>query len=175
MNHVDDLIERLRPVDWDGANFPFGAHTRSRVRLFLEYLRRAAWWANHYQVREKWPFFDLAALAAPDVRATPADLERLRPMVDLGVGKGRITNTCVWALHFATLLDRNVELPDLPHPFDPLMLMYERGGDFMSSKAGGWEVDLNHIWHRKIEQHLLTDPRVSLDKEELDALDALDS
>jgi hypothetical protein len=176
MNHVDDLIERLRPVDWDGANIPFGSRSRSRVRLFLEYLRRAAWWADHYQVREKWPFYDMAALVDPDVRATDEDLERLEAAIDLqSVARRRIEDTCIYALHFATLLDRKVELPDLPHPFDPLMIMYERGGDFMGSKAGGWEVDLVHIWHRKIENHFLAEPRVSLDPDELDALDALDA
>lgn len=157
MNHVDDPIERLGPVDWDVATIPSGARSPSRVRLFLEYVRRMAWWADCYQVREKWPFFDLAACVNPDVRASDTDVEQLTSVLDRTVGKSYIIKA------------------DLPHPFEPLIIMYERGGGFMGSKAGGWEVDLNHIWHRKIENHFITEPQVSLDPAALDALDAADS
>ncbi|QBI55381.1 hypothetical protein EKD16_18085 [Streptomonospora litoralis] len=58
------------------------------------------------------------------------------------------------------------------NPFEPLFLMHERGNPFSLDATGFIEVDFIGILKKKREDHLFIDPLVSLDKAELDLLDA---
>lgn len=159
-----ELGHRLRQIDWAG-DF---THTRSRVQLMKEYLRRAAWWAQRLGRTPEWPFFDIAEAIDPAVRADPELVERTT--TGLGWYAKRI---CAWALHFAELRTVAPEkIPaDLDDPFEPLIIMFERGGDFTTAN-GRIEVDLAQFPVKSWIDYRTPDPVVSLDDQALDALDA---
>ncbi|WP_306366540.1 RDD family protein [Nocardiopsis sp. CC223A] len=165
---VDALAGRIRAIDWSGGP----DRTRSRVALMREYLRRAALWTRAVQGRG-WPFYDVAAFAAPGVRAddgvvrgvlgSPAIVEQ-----DPAVGR-----SCAWALHLAAARDAGVSLPDLPDLFEPLIRMYERGGGFSLSGAGTIDIDAAGLYRGTLLDHLGDEPRAPGTDAELDALDGI--
>ncbi|WP_034590387.1 hypothetical protein [Hamadaea tsunoensis] len=157
-----ELAYRIGRIDWSG-DF---TRTRSRVALMREYLRRAAWWAERLERTPEWPFFDVAAAIDADVRAD-ADLVA-RTTEDLTWYASR---TCAWALHFAELAQHpEIVRPDLPDPFEPLIVMYERGGDFTTQNAR-IEVDLVTLPKKTWVDYKVDQPYASLDPAALDALD----
>ena len=158
------LAHRLRAVDWAG-DF---THTRSRVKLMREYLRRAAWWAQRLDRTPEWPFFDIAEAIDPSVRADPELVDRTTE--GLGWYARRI---CAWALHLAELRTIAPEkIPDLDDPFEPLIVMFERGGDFTTAN-GRIEVDLAQFPIKSWIDYRTSDPVVSLDPQTLDELDGV--
>jgi hypothetical protein len=84
----------------------------------------------------------------------------------------QVTRACVRALHFAALLDAGAGLPDAPpQPFEPLLVMFERGGGFRVGGGGLVEVDTLGLRAGTVEQNLRAEPVVELDEAALDALD----
>jgi hypothetical protein len=171
MSHVTELADRLTAIDWDASTIEFAVHRRSRVALMREYLRRAAWWADRYKAADDWPFFDIAALVDQGVRADQAAVQQVNASLARPGPWPTVKDTCVWALHFAALLDAGVELPDLPHPFDPLIVVYERGGGFLPGNTGLLEIDLAGIDSGTLQDNLTTQPGAPMTESELDALD----
>lgn len=160
---VSQLAGRLASVDWEGD----WERSRSRVELMREFLRRSALWAGELG-SEDWPFFDVAALVDPSVRADPQTVEQVAAGVS--VHQPVVGDTCAWALHFAALRDADVGLPKLPDPFEPLIRMYERGGAFLLDGTGTVQVDAAAIPLATRDQRL-GQPELSLTVAELDALD----
>jgi hypothetical protein len=157
-----ELAHRLRGIDWAG-NFD---HTRSRVKLMQEYLRRASWWAQRLDRTPEWPFFDVAEAIDPAVRADPELVARTTQ--GLGWYAKRI---CAWALHLAELRTVVPDLvPDLDDPYEPLIIMFERGGDFTTANSR-IEVDLAQFPVRSWVDYRTADPVVALDPAALDELD----
>lgn len=158
-----ELAKRLLAVNWSDGGY---SHTRSRQRLMHEYLRRAAWWVQELGC-EEWPMPDFAAYIDPVVRADPALVRELETALALNWSR----TVCLNALHWTTLrATPGIALPDLEDPFEPLLIFFERGGDFtMESNfidVGGGAV------HRKTWQHYLsTEQVVALDPAVLDELD----
>jgi hypothetical protein len=54
MSHVSELVDGLTAIDWDATSIEFAAHRRFRVALMREYLRRAAWWADHHKAGDEY-------------------------------------------------------------------------------------------------------------------------
>lgn len=160
---VSQMAGRLRSVDWEGD----WERSRSRVRLMQEFLRRSALWARELD-SEDWPFFDVAALVEPSVRAESQTVERA--VARAGAHQPVVGDTCAWALHFAALRDADVRLPELPDPFEPLVRMYERGGAFVLDGTGSAQVDAAALPLMTRDQRLVQSA-LSLTDVELDALD----
>ncbi|MFE2415181.1 hypothetical protein ACFXDE_43370 [Kitasatospora sp. NPDC059408] len=165
-------LDRLTAIDWWDEDAAY-AHAPSRSRLFREYLRRSALWAQAYQADRNWPFVDLAVHVDPHVRIDAELAAELDAFLEANVWHIRAKGVCRAALRWAALLDTStVRLPDLPDPFEPLLLMLERGGwclvienrvaDFATLRVplGTWQ------------DHLSTEPVVQLERSALDALDA---
>jgi hypothetical protein len=75
-------------------------------------------------------------------------------------------------LHFAALLDAGIDLPQAPPlPFEPLLVMFERGGGFRVEGGGFIDVDTLGVKIGTIEDNLNSEPIVKLDQAALDALD----
>jgi len=166
--HVTGLAERIMAVNWSGSF----DRSRSRGYLMKEYLRRAAWWAKATKAERLWPFFDIAAAVDPAVRADPAVVERVEAHLKKKLQGVPVTRACVRALHFAALADAGVPLPSAPsHPFEPLLLMFERGGGFHVEGGGLIDVDTLGIRPGSIEDNLASDPIVPFDDYTLNALD----
>ncbi|MDJ1643101.1 hypothetical protein [Streptomyces pakalii] len=160
---VEALAKRLETVEWSG-DF---SRTRSRVALMREFMRRSAIWARQTN-SSVWPFYDVASHFASmdDIgEEIPAPLiksvEMQHPIV---------RDTVRWSLNFAALRDGKIPLPDLPEPFAPLVLMYERGGAFQLDGTGHIEIDAAAIPKGTVEQALNRQP-ISLDANYLDSLD----
>lgn len=102
-------------------------------------------------------FLDITKSMAPDFRL-PSDLAaRLGgPLKTIGISQ--VTSTCVGAIRLATLRDQStIPLPDLPDLYEPLILFYERGGEFVRDNAG--YLDLNGVSIRPLSlQDNLTSP-----------------
>jgi hypothetical protein len=163
------VLSRLVAVDWSGDT-AFD-HPRSRVRLMKEYLRRAAHWAQAYQATEHWPFFDIAALVAPEVRVPGELAVELDALIRARIGWPSVAAACRGALRWAAVKDAGAPVPaELPDPFEPLLSLFERGGGFTTEHGfvdlGGASVRIQS-WR----EHLAADPVVSLDPATLDALD----
>ncbi|MFI0481582.1 TY-Chap domain-containing protein [Actinomadura sp. 9N215] len=163
-NRVNALVERLLQINWTER-----ADQRvSQALLMEEYLRRSALWAKEYS--GGWLFSDVAAMVDPAVRASPEALQRIESGLPIWVNS--ITRrTIEYALHFAALSDAGAPLPDLPNPFEPLMLLFERGNIFSRDGAGFIDVDFLGIRRGRLSDHLKDEPRAPETLAELDELD----
>jgi len=168
--HVDATLARLQAVDWKGdSGF---AHRRSRVRLMAEYLRRAALWAQALDATDEWPFFDIAAHVDPSIQVPATQAEDLEALIARGIGWDSVETATRAALGWAALLDAGVSLPPgLEDPFEPLLLMFDRGGAW-TIEAGFIDVDGSAVRRKTWRDHLTTRPAVILDQSTLRAWDA---
>ncbi|MEV2278184.1 hypothetical protein AB0I72_21625 [Nocardiopsis sp. NPDC049922] len=165
MNECTEIASRLRAVEWNEKPL----FRRSQARLLQEYLRRSAIWTQEIQA-QGWPFFDIAHWVNPDVRApeeTVDDTLRALP----GFVTFYVRRTVEWSLHFASLKDAGEQLPDLPDPFFPLLLVYERGDTINLTPAGFIEVDGLSVPRGEVRRYARVRPLLSFDKESLDQLD----
>ncbi len=170
--HVTATAGRIKAINWAGSF----DKTMSRVALLREYMRRAAWWASAVK-STKWPFFDIAAAVNPKVRASPALVEGVEAHLSEKLQGGVVLDCCVRALHFAALLDAGSKLPRVPDsvalPFEPLLMMFERGGGFHMEGSGLIDVDSVGVPKGTAQAHLKDKPVVELKPAALDALDAV--
>ncbi|RCV57266.1 hypothetical protein DEF23_09300 [Marinitenerispora sediminis] len=74
-------------------------------------------------------------------------------------------------MHFEALRDAGERLPNLSHPFEPLLLMYERGNAFRLDGTGFIEVGFLGIRRGKRDDHLTDKPLAPMNMEELDRID----
>ncbi|MFC7329866.1 hypothetical protein [Marinactinospora rubrisoli] len=160
-----ELADRILAFDLSKG----GRKRKSPVVLVREYLRRRAWWAREVE-GAGWPFGDLAAAIDPTVRADPELVHRVRTSFPYPVFP-MVRDTWEWALHFRALQEAGAELPDLPDPFEPLLLMYERGDGFSMSQPSFIDVAGTGVRRGRLTDHLDPEPRAPMDPAELDALD----
>lgn len=162
-----EVLQRISEINW----FSDDSRTGSRVALLQEYLRRAAQWSQALRCTEDWPFYDIAQKVNPAVRADEGLVEQLRIDLSAAPTWGLIRQTCEWALHWAGLSSfPEITLPDLADPFEPLLCMYERGGDF-TTEHGFFQVDLAMVPRKSRAEYAVSEPLVELKPEVLDALD----
>ncbi|SRR5579883_411663 len=170
----NEALRRLLAINW-GTVAERGQE--SHVALMREYLRRAALWAKCLEATDHWPFFDVASLIAPAVRAEPRVVERLEAALQPFSLWPTIKKTCIWYLHWQRLEQCRAEAVaghKLPEPFEPLIRFYERGGRF-STEHGFINVDRVGIPAkvRGWQAFDSTTPFVALDDRALDRLDAM--
>jgi hypothetical protein len=168
--HTAATLARLQAVDWDGSSG--FAHRRSRVRLMAEYLRRTALWAQALDATDEWPFFDVAAHLAPAIHAPEDEAKDLEVLIHNHIGWPTVDRTARAILRWAALEDASVRLPPrLEAPYEPLLLMFDRGGAW-TTEAGFLDVNGSALRRRTWRDHLSTEPVTTLDQGTLDALDA---
>lgn len=144
----------------------------SRVKVLKEYMRRAALVVGGRQVAG-WPFFDIAAVVDPAVRADPELAERVHAHVRAAPGvPDTVAKTCVWALHWAELVSvRSEEFAGVADPFEALIAFYARGGAFTFDEVGWIQVDLARFPPGTPAVYTPGRPEVSLDPAVLDEID----
>ncbi|EOT04870.1 hypothetical protein [Streptomyces noursei] len=163
------VLERLRAIDW-ADDVAASDHANSRALLMREYLRRAALWARAYGAEQSWPFFDIAEHVYAEIQ-TPPDVAAEAEEVLAGLAPTSLKRTCRAAIRWAALRDIRDDLPaDLPDPYEPLLLMYERGGGYFLEEY----LDLNGVMIRlgNVESNASATPFLTLAPSTLDALDA---
>lgn len=169
---INKAMERIFAINWE----PDDARVGSQIALLQEYLRRAALWAKTLDCTEQWPFFDIAAIAVgvdPSQRADNAQVEVLRhhfsqaPFYTIGI----IENTCEWFLHWQVVKNQpEVRKFNLPDPYEPLIILYERGGIF-STEHGLFNFEAASFPRGTWMQHDRDFPVVLLESAALDRLD----
>ncbi|MFE2523977.1 hypothetical protein ACFXEL_07060 [Streptomyces sp. NPDC059382] len=165
-------LSRLRAVDWTSEWDVAFTHVKSRRILFREYLRRAALWARAYGAEGSRPFFDATSYMDPEYRPTPELAAELADFL-ARLPNGEVRETCSGVVRTAGLRERNpAAFSDLPDLYEPLVLFYERGGEFTRDNAGF--LDLTGVRFRPgtLESHLGNPPVTLLGDTVLDALDA---
>jgi hypothetical protein len=168
-SYAATTLARLLTVDWksdDGVD-----HPRARAKLMKEYLRRAAWWAQELDATGAWPFFDIPGLWAPEIQVPSDLLEPLETLISTGIGWPAVVTTARATLRWAAVMDAGKPLPDgLADPYEPLLLMFERGGGF-TMEHGFIDLDAASIVQRTWRDHLTAEQIVPLTRSALDALD----
>ncbi|BAC71805.1 MULTISPECIES: hypothetical protein [Streptomyces] len=165
------VLERLRAVDWHGDWDVANSHTRSRALLMREYMRRAALWARAYGAEAEWPFFDVTEFLDPTFQLDPEVASELEEYLAHNVGTPSTARTCRGAVRWAALRAvRGDDFPALPDPYEPLLLMYGRGGGYSIEEF----IDLYGVMipYGNFDSSLNAEPFLSLAPSTLDALDA---
>ncbi|MEU9370392.1 hypothetical protein AB0D71_38145 [Streptomyces avermitilis] len=164
------VLERLRAVDWYGDWDVAGSYTRSRALLMREYMRRAALWAREYEAEAEWPFFDVTEFIDPTFPLDPEVASELEEYLAHNVGTPSTARTCRGAVRWAALQAvRGDDLPALPDPYEPLLLMYGRGGGYSIEEF----IDLYGVMipYGNFDSSLSVEPFLSLAPSTLDTLD----
>ena len=170
-SHSEATLSRLLAVDWRTDFMTTLMHGRSRGALMQEYLRRAAWWAEELNAAGQWPFFDIAGALAPGVQPPRELSDQLEQKLRTRIDSPALATACRAALRWAALLDSDFPVPPrLQDPFEPLLLMFERGGGFTTE---GIFIDLgaSSIVRKSLAEHLAADQMLALDPASLNALD----
>ncbi|MFK0257442.1 hypothetical protein [Streptomyces sp. NPDC090445] len=173
------VLERLRAIDWKdetgGAGEAGGAaaweHAASRALLMREYLRRSALWAQACGAEAAWPFFDVAEHLDAGAARTPPDVAAELEDLLNGLAPASLRTTCRAAVRWAAVRDAGQEpAGGLPDPYEPLLLMYERGGGYYLEEY----VDLNGtmIPLGDVAGNAAAAPFLTLAPATLDAMDA---
>lgn len=169
-SHSATTLARLKAVDWEPDFSVSLAHARSRAKLMHEYLRRAALWAQELGGTTRWPFFDIADRLAPDVDVPAEFAEELEKLIGPRINSWDATPSRA-ALRWAAMLDAAVSMPVyLEDPFEPLLLMFERGGG-QTIEAGFIDLGGSSVLQKTWQDHLSAEPVIALDRATLDALD----
>ncbi|MGW8982069.1 hypothetical protein ACWGQ9_05370 [Streptomyces parvus] len=164
------IFNRLRAIDWADDTAAF-QHAHSRALLMREYLRRAALWARAYKAEKSWPFFDIAEHVDSDITTPPDVAEALEQWLQ-SLAPSSLRTTCKGAVKWAALRDARPDMPEsLPDPYEPLLLMYERGGGYYLHEY----LDLNGVMIplRDVESNASATPFDTLSPATLDALDGM--
>jgi hypothetical protein len=164
---VEQRLQRIIAISWRVDM----ARTRSGAALLREYLRRAALWAERLNAAGEWPFFDVAAHVAADVRAHPEHIRRLHAALAVGYLHPVVKQSCEWSLHWTALRDAGVEPASPPDPFEPLLDLYERAGPF-TTEHGSFVVGAATISRRTWREWARPEPVTALGPAALEALDS---
>ncbi|MES0834648.1 hypothetical protein [Nocardiopsis tropica] len=165
MSECVETAARVGAIRWNTRPL----RRRSQARLVQEYLRRSALWRLELGCGG-WPFFDIAHLVDPGVRASE-DVVAGATAALPDFATFYVRRTVEWALHFAALTDAGTPLPDLPDPFAPLLRVYERGDGVNYTPAGFIEVDGLSVPRGKADRYSGIRPLEGLDEESLLAID----
>ncbi|MCX4677092.1 hypothetical protein OG413_17595 [Streptomyces sp. NBC_01433] len=175
------LVERISAIDWQAGECDF-THGASRSRLMREYLHRAALWVQEFQKHadrsifdvshsERWPFFDMARSVDPSARPDPDTTARLDAFLFDQASGPLVGKICHAALNWTSLSTASLsKYPNLPAPFEPLIVLFERGGAFWVEN-GFTDFITHRVRLTTREDHIDSEPLSSLDNENLDSLD----
>jgi hypothetical protein len=201
---TERAIERIKAIDW---SVNCGEHEGSIVALFQEYLQRSAMWARSlgyavslsddalaqiekeymesgpwlmanfrdYVERESWLFVDVATKINPLWGVTSEDVEELNEQFNVG---SYVNRMCMYFVAWSAIKNRpEVTKIGLPDPYEPFILMCERGVSGMrQDKAGGGGFELGSLFGvvpvYNLTYYLDKPPYTELDLATLDGLDA---
>lgn len=163
---VHQTVERLRRIRWERP----GHRAWSRAVLLREYLRRVAQWRAAYDCSPDTPFFDIAACVESSIRVQPELIDGLSKELDERGAELDVIYLVPHIVNWTALrATPGVRLPDLEDPFEPLMLMFERGGGFHMEQ--GVNLEWITVSLRGWRDRLNEQPMASLDPEALDKID----
>ena len=162
-------LERILAIKWE----PDDTRVHSHIALLREYLRRAALWAKALNCTDEWPFFDVAAHLCPLETADETKIEALNThfMQTPFYVAGIIEKTCKLFIQWERVKNSpKVSEFTLPEPYEPLIMLYERGGIF-STEHGFFDFAIGGFPRGQWQQYDQTIPLLELDTKTLDEID----
>jgi hypothetical protein len=126
MSHTEQMCERILRLKLTNDCID-----RYLMYLMAEYIRRMAVACKPFKMPPCRPFFDLAEIINPNVRADEATLSKVRQHLSISINVWT-PRVCEWALHFAALQDAMAQQhePVMESPYEALIIIYEQGGNF---------------------------------------------
>ncbi|MEU4178518.1 hypothetical protein [Streptomyces sp. NPDC026589] len=166
------VMERLCAVKWERDWGDVFGKAMSRRLLMREYLRRSALWAQTYSAESAWPFFDITEYMDPEFKFSPDTAQELEEFLRARMS-GDVKVTCRGTVRLAELRLHNPEIgtDDLPDLYEPLIRLYERGGEFMTDNFGALDLTGVSFRHGSLQGYASNTPVVALDGTVLDSLD----
>lgn len=159
---VPAMAARLSAIDWA----PRGDRTWSKAALLKEYFRRAARWNAAYDCGSPVPFYDIAACVDPRIRADQNVVDDV--LARVAAGGRNVARIAPFILNWAALpASPDSELED---PFEPLVLLFERGGGF-HTENGQVNLEWKSVRMAGWRDRAGDPPMASFD---IDALDEID-
>jgi hypothetical protein len=162
-------LSRIEALGWGEKAVP-NSRDALNVLLFQEYLRRMFMWSQKLNCG-KWPFFSVALCIGSQIELDQTLLNRFNKV---RFPNPLVRTTCLDFLHWETIKDHTtVASIELPAPYDPLMLMYERGSDIRREEnvVELYTQDrMRAVWLIKSKYDRL-EPFVELDEETLDRIE----
>lgn len=131
-DRIAAALARVHAITWDQPDR--NDREGSQIALMFEFLRRMALWYEALRGRSRWPFFSVAEAIAAGSGNVRAILERPE-MVSIESAVGRLLShprhICTWYVQWSAIeaLDE-VRAFGLPEPYQPALLIFERGGLF---------------------------------------------
>jgi hypothetical protein len=161
------MADRLLALPWRRDE----SRLRSHAALVREYLRRAALWAAALDGTESWPFADLAdRLGAEPV--PPDLLDRLNRGLESAGASPRARELSAYAVRWAGIPPALTAPYGLPDPYEPLVRLFERGGDLQAEHGFVYVFHVGVPAAVKGWRHFARpEPFTELDDQSLDALD----
>lgn len=166
---MNKVLDRLLSVNWKLQP----EHKKSQLELLSECFRCQAHWFVFFEVPEKWPSYDVAAIVDPTLRAPESDLQVFRKHIASYKFGIHYFNILVNSVHWGHLSDStDLTRFGLPDPFEPLLVFYERGGQFdmsyelrmITSHDMSFFLGDCEKWYKPV-------PFIALDKASLDMVD----
>jgi hypothetical protein len=161
-------LQRFLEVEWT----PQEQHARSQIFLIKEYMRRMALWANALNATKYWPFFDVIEQIDPSLSVPQTALFQFEKSVQGKYLKSFVKWSGEWYLRWsAHNHEPQIAAYNLPEPYEPLIISYERSGAFYV-EHGKWLTTPGGTIHlRNWEDFNQPQPIVELDNLILDRLD----
>ena len=171
------MFGALIAIPWYSALDTDLAEADFRVNLAKEFLRRSALWATALGHNGEWPFFDVAALAVPGVRAAPDDLAALHAALDEKLSSQHM-HWCEWMLHWEAAKTSATAGARLhPDPFAMLLRIFQRGGSVLRHHGdllvGAASIPLHSRDHWRIETPFVAESHTAVDLLTLDSARAI--
>ncbi|MER5867340.1 hypothetical protein [Kitasatospora sp. NPDC002040] len=166
-----NMLDRLSSIAWNDA-VTAEKCANSRSALMAEYLRRMALWASAYEIGRPWPFIDLVEHIDPSVRIGKDVLDRIDDLIeDRAIGP-KVARVCRNAVRWAELRGADTAaLPDIADPFEPIIVLLERGGQFFT-EGGIALLGFGGVPLAGVAENISRGPLERLDSDCLDELDA---
>jgi hypothetical protein len=167
---VDLMFERIMSMHIGNPDL---SREKSHYRLFREHERRVALWSKALGFPEETQpvIWDIATAIVPSVAVEEEKIRALAKSVKGSLYTLRIFQN---ALKWAAIQDSpEARRYNLPAPYEPLIILYERGGIVYKDEVGhAWFVTRATLFPMMHEYYDRTTPFVELDTAILDAIDA---
>ena len=163
-------LQRILAVEWELHDEAVASH----MKLLKEHFRRMVLWAKQLNCVKVWPYFSVAIRLDPTSKVDEEDVRMLRKhLKDRGVYSPLMIGQLQHSLQWDIIPDNlRTTFSALPDPYEPLLVMYERGGIF--SLEDGFLIRVSERLGFSKGQWSDFDkstPYVELDKASLDSLD----
>ncbi|APR75678.1 Hypothetical protein A7982_01024 [Minicystis rosea] len=125
-------LARVHAISWDQPDR--NEREGSQIALMFKLLRRMALWADVLGCRNRWPFFSVAEAIAAGTESVRAILAQPE-VASIESAVGKLPNQphfiCTWYVRWSAIEAlEEVRAFDLPEPYEPALLIFERGGLF---------------------------------------------